>query len=848
MVGPAASPPQGFELSLLDVGDEDYGESILLEVGGRRILLDGGHQGDREPKGGYEGIRLQLERLTGSQPATVDLLVVTHGHADHIGCLPELVANDQLRAEWALVPDPDRSWGRPIGAPPAPPQDAPVAGALAAMREEVPSRETLADGPGLAAWVDGTRTLQDRYTEMLNRLTDAGTRVVRHGHHDDAALLQAFAPLGMRILGPSDDQLALTADEMGRALGGMSDRLQDVRADLTAAGDPIVDAVELYRRVNAGVVDAADASRPGDLVNLQSIVTVFDLGRRVIFSGDMELAEPNARDARIKTAVAKLRASIRGLAPFAYAQLGHHGSANATSADVLEDLGRPRLVGMSAGRASDRHPSTEVMTAIAATGARWVRTDRNGLIAIRPRGRGWQVKPSRGAVDDPTPAGADARTPGRPMAIPQTSSAATLTTGAPAVPAAVVGAREPEPGLTDTRVEVIVRTDRRVTVTIDPDPLPGRAAVAPAHDEVPGITIGGGRALPPLLYVTDPAALGKNIGVAEAENVMRALRAAPGRVVESDVSTGPEGVRRRLADALREAGEARIAGIVLVGGYDVVAPDAVDCLPDRVAKAINRDDDADDFIVWSDDVHAQVAGQTALPISRVPDGHSGALVATAMQVGATTARSSSGVRNILRPFADDVYAMLPGRGQMLTSEPAGTQQVRGTLTGDIVYLMLHGYWRDGTRMWGESPGPEYPEAVDLGCVDARPGRVVLSGACWGALIADTPANRSQPGGVLGSRTPGESIALRYLAGGARAFIGCTGAHYSPPRDPPFLSAGAKLHTGTLAYLPAGHSPAAALAQTKRDYAAAMPHDDGGAGSLAIEYKLLWEFTCLGLGW
>ena len=48
----------------------------------------------------------QLEQiLRQGPPFDISLLVVTHCHSDHIGCLPALVENDIIRVERALVAD-----------------------------------------------------------------------------------------------------------------------------------------------------------------------------------------------------------------------------------------------------------------------------------------------------------------------------------------------------------------------------------------------------------------------------------------------------------------------------------------------------------------------------------------------------------------------------------------------------------------------------------------------------------------------------------------------------------------------------------------------------------------------
>lgn len=83
--------------------------------------------------------------------------------------------------------------------------------------------------------------------------------------------------------------------------------------------------------------------------------------------------------------------------------------------------------------------------------------------------------------------------------------------------------------------------------------------------------------------------------------------------------------------------------------------------------------------------------------------------------------------------------------------------------------------------------------------------------------------------------------------GATAFVGCTGSHYSP-KDPPFHYFGGPMHEAFWERCLAGTPPARALLDAKWHYASYMPHGQSKPALAAIEYKILREFTCLGLGW
>src|SRR5580693_4639563 len=96
---------------LLDMGTEKFGDCILCRYKDTTVLIDGGHQYDINSRNGSVSIPDQLEKLLGPKPFKISLLVVTHCHTDHIGCLPEMVTQGMLDVEWALVADENLGFG-----------------------------------------------------------------------------------------------------------------------------------------------------------------------------------------------------------------------------------------------------------------------------------------------------------------------------------------------------------------------------------------------------------------------------------------------------------------------------------------------------------------------------------------------------------------------------------------------------------------------------------------------------------------------------------------------------------------------------------------------------------------
>ncbi|HVF41656.1 MAG TPA: MBL fold metallo-hydrolase [Pyrinomonadaceae bacterium] len=879
-------------IHLLDVDTEEYGDAVLCVFGDTSVLIDGAHRSNIGEKPGYASIPAQIGKLLkqDAPPYSVDLLVVTHAHLDHVGCLPDMVEQDLLRASWALVSDPDQGWGRTGDSDAAPQPDGlgdERARMLAAALREEPLTD-FSNRDAVAQLLSDAIDLEASYRRMLDNLKNKGgdrTKVVRYGSDSPAKLSEiqtAFKKIGLKVLGPTRAQLIECARLIGRrsqdAVGSVSDFFSS-RAD----ADADVDLVDAYKNIVAARnADAADAnSRPGPPINLQSIVTRFKFrNRKFLFAGDMQLARPETGGQAMKEMIARLLDTISADGPYDFAKLSHHGSDNGFNEEIYEALGKPKLLGICAGSKSTAHPNKETLTKLRAlkrgSDLTWARTDRNKLstftftettekveVKVKPLN---VATPNKKPTEDVITEGVTETT--KPRA-PEAASSPVVVS-----PAARPGA----PG-----VEVFARIPHeqtRVTITVDVEPRGGRGgagtvearaaqtggqrdegstATAAGGGDRPGgsLNIAAGRTLPRLLFVTSSESLTDRIGRSETQDLMDSLRGAhlvldlPRNDAQESRSAAPP-VQRALRD------DPGIEGVVIVGGYNVVSAQKLFCIPQELRAQLLPGDiinDQDHYLVWSDDVYGDRDGSgfPQLPVSRIPDGRSNSLIVSAIQARNSCLSSDQkkdGVRNKLRPFADAVYKIIPGVGELRISAPVSSKLAPPyNLDGDFVYLMLHGDYADSTCFLGEEKYQEFVEAVSMSNVREKNGAVVFTGCCWGALTA-TPALLAMPGEPIAQKNPNASLAMKFMLGGANAFIGCTGTHYSPeirPGREGYIGAGFPMHLAFWRILQSIPYPAKALHQAKIAYLNGMPYSQSPEKQ-AIEHKILREYTCLGLGW
>ncbi len=388
------------KVHLLDIGKgkgHQYGDCLACQFGDKSVLIDGGHRGDEEL------VLSQLEAiLKQTRPVRVSLIITTHPHDDHIGCLPELVEQGLLETDWALVCDPQYRWGKEGDTDSEfAVSDAHVEGIAEALLEH--DRSEL-DDDELASFIDSVPSLKTRYRNMLKHLNKPGTTVVRHA--TDAAaeekLLEAFADVGLEVIGPSLEQLQecfrLVQEEWTDTIRAF-DSTADVDLE-SAAG-----VANAYRSLVAGGFTDAPPPNRGK-INLQSLVTRFDYkGHRFIFAGDMQFAAPQVESQMLEDGVREMRKEIRARAPYAFVKLSHHGSYNAFNSKTMPDYGDTELFGICCGDFPGDHPNPSVLKLLDKNrdNIDWVRTDRNGLVSITFNPSGPRLKLSRGKKDDATP-------------------------------------------------------------------------------------------------------------------------------------------------------------------------------------------------------------------------------------------------------------------------------------------------------------------------------------------------------------------------------------------------------------------------------------------------------------
>jgi len=803
-------------------------------------MIDGAHPGDQDL------LSKQIKKILGSNPPfDIDLLVVTHCHLDHIGCLPTLIRDGTIVPKTALVADEKLGFGQTddgIG-----PTDA--AGLTEAQKVMIIAlqEEDHSDLPDdeLQKFLEDGVTLEDRYIEMLQKLDDDGCSIIRYGNHTTQEiedLEESFDEFGLKILGPSDEHLVICA----QAIAGVSDDInQDLFIELTD-DVPETKMVDIYRSLMKKVKEDADLedaeSQASAAKNNQSIVIkVAANGWSALLAGDMQYAAAGVTDLKDLMPIALQEAADAG--PYDFIKITHHTASNGLSQEVFDAFSPCKLFAHTGGKNDATHPNKKALQILKANASqiKFSRTDRNGMITVKKDTKVKMIN-SKGSFNN-----------------------FSLNTVGDSEELSIVSTK-PETTRVELRtenvdgefVEVIARIPNqstRVTITVEIDPEKKKPELRQTIRN--SNSLGGGRKFPRLLFVTCRSLLERNIGKAEATAALKLITNCPDvELLEIEATSNADVASQKVHKRVRSN---KYAGVVIVGGYDVVPSKVLDVLDEDLRvniRTFRGRKDQDNFIVWSDEIYADLDGDSLpeLPISRIPDARRPDLVISALTAQSFSPAGCFGVRNIERPFAEQVYKNIPGTGvPMNVSETFGPALLKGDIATGAVYYMLHGNDRDSTLYWGESREEEEEDntlfdAVSIENVPSNAeGTIVFAGCCWGALTVSPKAVSLQANKPFVPKPPEDSIALTYLLRGALAFVGCTGTHYSPGQEP-FDYYGRPMHDLFWSEISKGKSPAEALWQSKQIYALEIPHGQMDVYSRGIEIKILRQFTCLGLGW
>lgn len=364
------------EIHLLDVGTREYGDCIIVHNDEKRILIDGAHKGDSVL------LKKQMKAIFKEDgPYHFDLLVLTHLHDDHIGCLPELVKNEEITASKCLLMDPGYRWKQ--GA-----NDSVISNdaLVDALLEE---DHSFLNDSELQEFIDGSGLLVDRYTEMIDKLKQDADKVMMFKGVDahNYKLLEAeFKSFGLKILGPTKKHLDITRD----ALMGLVDTLTDI-VKSSSFVDSAPNDIDRYRNLySGGITDSAfamDAVKNKGSINDESIVLAFksegENSWSAFLAGDMQFAVPevDGLDEEMQKLLDKVNEN-----KYDFIKTSHHTSYNGLNEEMLDAWIQKgtEFYGHSGGLYDKSHPEPGVLDALEerADQITFVRTDRNGLIKV----------------------------------------------------------------------------------------------------------------------------------------------------------------------------------------------------------------------------------------------------------------------------------------------------------------------------------------------------------------------------------------------------------------------------------------------------------------------------------
>ncbi len=333
-------------------------------------------------------------------------------------------------------------------------------------------------------------------------------------------------------------------------------------------------------------------------------------------------------------------------------------------------------------------------------------------------------------------------------------------------------------------------------------------------------------------------------------------------------------LEKNLAGIHKELKENDFDGVVIIGSYCSVPSQPLRVLSDDLflkfeasfqqntsVESSNSGRDKDNFIIWSDDFYVDYNGDSfpELPISRIPfdDIESiGKIFKQKSQVNI----HSAGIYNVRRSYSKLIFQKIlktdlnyfPSSLKFEKSNFNNLVYQASFFQHSYLYFVLHGKINNPEFYGGDLSSPKNTKlAIDLDCIPkSLPSTIIFNTACWGALIVDSLARNISPNATIECRTHENSAALKFLYNGASAYIGSTGSHYSPGgKIAECFCIGVPMDWYFWENIQKGQPPALALFNAKVKFALGIPHNPllGVVGKV-YELKILFEFTCLGLGW
>ncbi|WP_194819097.1 ComEC/Rec2 family competence protein [Nocardia sp. XZ_19_385] len=334
-------PPEDWVFAACDVGQ---GDGLALSLGNRSaVVIDAGP--DPRP------IRACLDRLRINR---IELLVLTHPHADHIGGLTGAL------------------HGRTVAAIAVAPHE------LSDSRRH--SAEFDCGGAEGGQRAGGSDPSPDRGVEPMRRCSAGTPDSWAHGEKPWA---HGEKPTqGAGTSDPSQDRTNLSAGGVNSHQRGPVTTPAAVAEISRRAGIPTVDLVAgqvmRFGAIELEVLAPAASTRPPELdqdeANDRSVVlaATTPVGR-ILLTGDIEAPAQH----RLVTSGASLRADIL--------KVPHHGSRT-TTMEFLTAV-HPRLAIVSAGaRNTFGHPHPAILSELSALGTTIARTDQHGDIVVAGAG------------------------------------------------------------------------------------------------------------------------------------------------------------------------------------------------------------------------------------------------------------------------------------------------------------------------------------------------------------------------------------------------------------------------------------------------------------------------------